>query len=464
MNHEVVWNVESSSIIEDEIFNFVSQNRFLPAEVWVLIETNYQWSNNELQLYKKYDRYRVDDVINIIKCHHKPNGRLIKNIDEQFLDKYLSIKVEAYSNTEKRNYIKAIELINKAKKIYSEDPDLIELYGLIMIHNRYYLEALSIFKEALELDNYKFECIANIGIILVLIKKYQEAIPYLERYLKEGDRNKTYSRNLVLTNLAHAYYYIKNYRMAKYYFDEVPKSSGIDKNIVKYLKNIDSKLQGKNVRQIKPKKYRMRKVFKSEEQKLKNKKAFIIIKNSTICISLLTVLLGFVYMTIQYDSAKNTQNNKTKESISNQTDTPKDNKSDEEKDKQIRAKADSAGTIDDFLGGKAHLNYSFYLSNIMETDLYAILKADGVIEICNEKYLKNNNISDQIYCNVFIGSANGNNILLVDKSFTMELLDKNGGYTVSGRREYSGNKEPMVLHLDNGDSITIYNYFIYKHE
>jgi hypothetical protein len=208
----------------------------------------------------------------------------------------------------------------------------------------------------------------------------------------------------------------------------------------------------------------MRKVFKSEEQKLKNKKAFIIIKNSTICISLLTVLLGFVYMTTQYDSAKNTQKNKTKESISNQTDTQKDNKSYEEKDKQIRAKADSAGTIDDFLGGKTHLSYSFYLNNIMETDLYAILKDDGVIEICNEKYLKNHNSSDQIYCNVFIGSASGKNILLVDKNFTMELVDKNGGYTVSGRREYSGSKEPMDLRQDNGDSITIYNYFIYKPE
>jgi tetratricopeptide (TPR) repeat protein len=464
MNQEVVWNVESSSIVEDELFNFISKHKFLLTEVWELFETNYHWSSNELELYKRYDKNIVDEIINLIKCPYKLNSRTIENIDEQYLDEYLLIKVEAYRTAEKGKYYESIELINKAKNIYFEDPDLIELYGFIMIYNQVYKVALSYLKEALELDNTKIDCTINIGVILVALKKYEEAILYLERYLKEGDVNRGNNLKIVTSNLGHAYYYINNYEMAKYYFEKALKLSKVNNKINKYLNNIDSKLQGKKVRQIKPPRYRMRKVFKSQEQKIKDKKMYKIIENSIVCITVLFVLLGFVYMSKQSEFTKNTQNNKTQESLSNQTDTQRDNESDEDNEGKIMAKADSVGTINDFLGGQTHLNYSFYLSNITEIDLYAILKDDGVIEICNEKYLKNNNLSDQIYCNVFIGSVSGENILLVDKNFTMELVDKNGGYTVSGRREYSGSEEPIVLPLDNGESITIYNYFIYKPE
>jgi hypothetical protein len=50
--------------------------------------------------------------------------------------------------------------------------------------------------------------------------------------------------------------------------------------------------------------------------------------------------------------------------------------------------------------------------------------------------------------------------MLVDKNFSMKLVDKNGGNTVTGIKREIDAKEPIKLNSENGEEITIDRCYI----
>ena len=59
-----------------------------------------------------------------------------------------------------------------------------------------------------------------------------------------------------------------------------------------------------------------------------------------------------------------------------------------------------------------------------------------------------------------MGNINGENIMFLEKNFTIELVDKDGGYTVSGRVREVMMDEPVNIPMPNEEKITINKYFI----
>lgn len=62
LNCDVMWNVQSYQIIKGELFEFLMNHRNLPKEVWAVLNNNFNWSDSEINLYKKYPAEAVDEI------------------------------------------------------------------------------------------------------------------------------------------------------------------------------------------------------------------------------------------------------------------------------------------------------------------------------------------------------------------------------------------------------------------
>lgn len=120
----------------------------------------------------------------------------------------------------------------------------------------------------------------------------------------------------------------------------------------------------------------------------------------------------------------------------------------------------TVGTIEDFQANIQYENYSFYLNNIIPCDLYASIDEDGSLRLRNEELITTNNLWEEIVSRFYVGNINGENIMFLEKNFTIELVDKDGGYTVSGRVREVMMDEPVNIPMPNEEKITINKYFI----
>jgi hypothetical protein len=468
MDMPIVREEETSLVVEEELFRYLYEHRYLPPEVWNLIETNYHWTDKEDELCDRHDGYIIDDILDIIENPNKPNYRFISNIDENYLEQYLSLREEAFENYYDEEYTDAFNLINKAYRIYSKDPELLEIYGYIMMENSVFELALSYLKEALEIDRKKLLCAFKIGIILNLMGKYNEAIPYLESYLNEAHNKEIKDQMCALYNLGYAFYYNVNYDMAKNYFYEALSLGEVDKEIEKltraYLQNIDSKLQGKTIRKIKPNRIKIKESVDSKKIVSKEQKK----RNATIrknrwksiisVIVFMSLLYSYKFYSKNFFNKKNT--NQMDKEMKNEIDkimNDPNTKQVEYPDEKVKK---TVGTIEDFQQNKQYGTYSFYLNNIIPCDLYAIIDDDGGLRLYSQEAITANNLSKEIVARFYVGNINGQNIMFVEKNFTIELVDKDGGYTVSGNRCVVNMDEPVNIPMQNGDYITINKYFI----
>jgi hypothetical protein len=63
----VVWNMESTSIIEGLVFEFLYEHKYLQPKIWRLIELIYHWMSNEIEFYNKYEVSKAKEIIKIMK-------------------------------------------------------------------------------------------------------------------------------------------------------------------------------------------------------------------------------------------------------------------------------------------------------------------------------------------------------------------------------------------------------------
>jgi hypothetical protein len=118
------------------------------------------------------------------------------------------------------------------------------------------------------------------------------------------------------------------------------------------------------------------------------------------------------------------------------------------------------GTIEDFESHNYYPTYSIYFNDIISCDEYVYYNDHKNIGIANEEYINDNKLWEQVYSRVFVGTINGKKIMFVDKNFSMKLVDKNGGYTVTGIKREIDAKEPIKLNSENGVEITVDTRYI----
>ena len=400
----IALNMESTSIIEGVIFEFLYKHKYLPPKVWRLIESIYHWMSNELELYNKYEASKVKEIIKIMKNPNELDYNTISNSQ----------------NLNLQETIDSFELINKASKVCTNGTEDEEFLGNYMMLNGTLATAIIIFQQILQIDNTNIRCAVKLGISLFLMRKYKRSIGYLEMYVHNEHNKDIVVERKVLYCLGKAYYLSKNYSKAKYFFQEAQKVGVIDENIEseinEYLKIIDIKLKSKIML--------LRNHINIEKIIL-----MLILISFTLFISIKAI--SFVVEMTEI-SSQNRSNNKTK----------------------------YVGTIEDFESHNYYRTYSIYFNDIISCDQYVYYNDHKTIGIANKEYIEDNKLWEQVYSKVFVGTINGENIMFVDKNFSMKLVDKDGGYTVTGIEREISTKEPIKLNSENGEEITIDTRYI----
>ena len=185
LNNDVMWNISNREKILNLVLDFLANHRYLPQEVWKLLAGNFQWCNEENPTY----------------CH--PNEEFIKYIQGQInqqnplrysffnsgeiidFESFLENREKAY-NAFLENNLSAVNLyIERAKKIYQRDPDLLLIEGKLNLRNGNIDNAILIFSDLLLIEPGNLDALFYRGTAYFEKNQAQEAIKdYQQVYLE----------------------------------------------------------------------------------------------------------------------------------------------------------------------------------------------------------------------------------------------------------------------------------------
>lgn len=127
LNSAILWDVEAFSILEEEIFDFLTTHKYLPEEIWIKLNNNFTWSQNEIKLYSKYPDSEVDEFLNNLKEPSKLNYDFIKSINPEIVDKYLYERDQTEKALRDKKFAKAYNHLKNANSLFEGDPELLRL-------------------------------------------------------------------------------------------------------------------------------------------------------------------------------------------------------------------------------------------------------------------------------------------------------------------------------------------------
>ena len=121
LNSDVIWNVYSFQIIEDEMFKFLINHKYLPADIWLKLNSNFNWTTNELKLYSKYSKSVVDEVLENLRNPNELKYDYLSSIYSGISDEYLRERQLAYKALQNKDYNKADKHLDNAYSLFRKD-------------------------------------------------------------------------------------------------------------------------------------------------------------------------------------------------------------------------------------------------------------------------------------------------------------------------------------------------------
>jgi curved DNA-binding protein CbpA len=129
LGNDIFWVISNKRTISRLTLNFLSEHHYLPQDIWILLENNFNWCNEKNT---KHQPYHDDFISYIEKQISSPNplnyffSEAFKEVDyEQFLE----LRERAQTSLLEDNFTDAKQYIEAAKNIYTEDSDLFRLEG-----------------------------------------------------------------------------------------------------------------------------------------------------------------------------------------------------------------------------------------------------------------------------------------------------------------------------------------------
>ncbi|MFT8350878.1 J domain-containing protein [Clostridium saccharoperbutylacetonicum] len=419
LNSDVLWNVESFKIIEDMLFNFLCTYKYLPAQIWTKLNNNFTWTRNEIKLYNKYSETVVDEILKNLKTPNKLKYDYVRDINPDIIDEYLYERQEGYEALQEKNYDKAYISLNKAKALFDQDPELLRTIGDYNYEFNHMNEALKYYKLAFQINNYDLECVLHIGKILVSYELFSEAVPYFKVWLSYNNNDK-----FALDYMSYCYYYSNDLIMARESFNRLLSFDENNKLIKKYLKNIEAKLQGKYVRQIKFYKDNLleevetEKVIRSKRlyEEEKEKKPLNI--NNMIRNFIYIIMIFVFFSMLEYTDHSRINYDNTKES---KVDTN-------------NVLFSNIITPKQFINASINSTVKMYLFGVKPIKYYKISEVFENRVIFSEDELKQNGLYNKVESQLYIGTLKQQVFIFSDSKCSNKNIDKSGSYELKGAK------------------------------
>ncbi|WMJ81591.1 tetratricopeptide repeat protein [Clostridium sp. MB40-C1] len=422
LNMDVVWNVYTSPIIEDYMFRFLIDHKNLPLNIWYILDYYFNWTKKERDLYEKYDFITIGEVFKVLQNISELKYEYVKQIDPNFIEKYLSLRIQGCEALKIRDYYEAQQCLLSAYEIFTHDAELLKLIGEFYYKIGDLDKSLEFYKLAFEINNSDLDVALWIGNILVIKISFAEALPYFELYLT------TNSNDIVaLNNIAYCYYFTGNLVKAKEFFKKALELQPKNRRLQKCIKTVEAELEGKNIKPLKLKKRNPHKK-KVVKRRSKRRKAETSIKKSRIIAIIISTIMFLLYFKLAFFPKAPVNNNHSEKSIEYQD---KNNTQNEIYDKDETV-FKNIKTRDDFRSLEYYINLRIYLDKVIPTNYFKISeKFQGKI-ILSKTEIQTNNLQNKIESQLFIGIFDTGATLFTDKNYKEDTVNKNAKYKIEG--------------------------------
>lgn len=154
LDADVMWNMDAKPAIGFQLLKFMQSHRYLPAEIWRLLENSFGW----LYLLQESEQSDNNPAIASFLVYYKRQladpglrYRFLLGAEGIDVDKFLHDRDQGQLSLVRNDLKKAMEFLKQAYAMFPDDPDLLRLLGELYLREGDKEKALAMFERLVEL-------------------------------------------------------------------------------------------------------------------------------------------------------------------------------------------------------------------------------------------------------------------------------------------------------------------------
>jgi Flp pilus assembly protein TadD len=179
LDDELLWSIEHKQEVSDELLYFISEHHLLPKKIWLLLENQFQWYELMKENHDILDSKTKERFLPYYKKRIEPSFDLsyefAANAQDIHHDTFFRAREAAFDAFFEGDMITAESEAAAAAEIFTDDPDLLLIQGLIATHQQSYDEAELLLSQAHSLRSNHHQTITSLAQIFLLRKDFDRA-------------------------------------------------------------------------------------------------------------------------------------------------------------------------------------------------------------------------------------------------------------------------------------------------
>ena len=181
LDFSFLWNVGNRKILERDMLVFLSVHKYLPKNIWRILDCYFDWTSNEIELYKNNNKEIVDIVLNEMYTSRIIGYEYIDNVPKEYIETFLDFRSKGYKFMKEKKLDLAKEYLLDAYSIYQDDLYLINILGDYNVLIKDLNFARSYYKKALSIKCNDLHAMTAIGNTYFQEKNYTKEICIRDR-------------------------------------------------------------------------------------------------------------------------------------------------------------------------------------------------------------------------------------------------------------------------------------------
>jgi tetratricopeptide (TPR) repeat protein len=282
LNSDVIWNLELKRKLSFSLLDFFVEHHYLPKDIWRLLENSFQWKDEIQASVMAFQDQVSDKFFDYYKKQLDDSPgfdyQILLEVEDINYDLFLHYREEAVDALSTNNVTKAEEYMEKALDIFSNDPELLRMYGDILFRTNRFEAASQAFNRNLQLNWKDIDARIYLATILHKTKQLDESIEQCEKILS---MNPNHLDTLILQG--ENYFRKGDLNRSREIFKQIQEIEQFDLEVETYLARIHSIMYNE-----------------SRSQRAKNKRPPIkLIKKDLMGCSIVTKLTAYLFHLIR---------------------------------------------------------------------------------------------------------------------------------------------------------------------
>ncbi|QAA32122.1 J domain-containing protein [Clostridium manihotivorum] len=152
LDSDLLWLIENKLVLSRMLLDFLSSHHHLPKDIWILLEDTFKWCDEEAKVTYSHESDFVDYIKKQLNTPIPLNYSYFRIIDCVDYELFFDHREKVQDNIMANNISAAKYHLEQAKKLYTDDPDLFRLEGIIYLLNEDLVNAYGSFEKALTIN------------------------------------------------------------------------------------------------------------------------------------------------------------------------------------------------------------------------------------------------------------------------------------------------------------------------